>query len=321
MRTVLFVALAAGMVFGQVPTVSTAPPAAAPSPAKPKAEASAFDKGALELYLRHLELYLPTVTAKIDDAQPSKALPGFFDVWVHWLAPNGATKDEVVYVSKDGKTFLQGTVYDMNKSPFQSNLEKLKTDGQPMVGAKDAPVTMVVFSDFQCPVCKEEAKILRENLAKEFPDKVRMYFEDFPLESIHNWARIGADAGRCVYKQNPAKFWDYFDWMYDQQQNIGLDNVNEKLQLFATEKGVDGMQLGKCMDTKASDGEVAHEMEEGKALQITATPTIFINGRKLEGGLPWATLDTLIKMELERQTQLKEMADKCCEVGMPKVVK
>jgi protein-disulfide isomerase len=286
-----------------------------------KPEKSALDKAALEAYLRNVELFLPVVTAKIDDAQPSKTLPGFFDVWVHWIAPNNATKDEVVYVSKDGKSFIQGTVYDMNKSPFWENVSKLKTDLQPTLGAPNAPVTIVVFSDFQCPVCKEEAGVLRQNLAKAYPDKVRLYFKDFPLESIHNWARTAADAGRCVFKQNPQKFWDYFDWIYDQQANIGMDNFNDKLQLFATEKGVDGMQLGRCVESKATDGEVAKEMAEGHALQVSATPTIFINGRKIENALPWETLETLIKMELEHQAKAKEDADKCCEVSMPKIVK
>ncbi len=289
--------------------------------AKPPAEKSALDKAALEAYLRNVELFLPVVTAKIDDAQPSKTLPGFFDVWVHWIAPNNATKDELVYVSKDGKSFIQGTVYDINRSPFFENVSKLTTAGQPGFGAPGAPVTIVVFSDFQCPVCKEEAQVLRQELAKAYPDKVHLYFKDFPLESIHNWARAAADAGRCVFKQNPQKFWDFFDWMYDQQANIGLDNINEKIQLFATEKGVDGMQLGRCVESKASDGEVAKEIEEGKGLQISATPTIFINGRKIENALPWNTLDTLIKMELEHQAKVKEEADKCCEVSLPKIVK
>jgi protein-disulfide isomerase len=302
MRTVLFV-LAAGLALAQ-----------------PKPEKSALDKATLEAYLRNVELFLPTVTAKIDDAQPSKTLPGFFDVWVHWIAPNNATKDEVVYVSKDGKTFVQGTVYDVNRSPFWENVSKLKTDQQPSFGAASAPVVLVVFSDFQCPVCKEEAQILRQNLAKSYPDKVRVYFKDYPLESIHNWARTAANAGRCVLKQNPQKFWDYFDWMYEQQANIGLDNINDKLQLFATEKGVDGMQLGRCVESKATDGEVAKEMEEGHSLQVNATPSLFLNGRKLEGNLPWQTLDTLIKMELDHQAKAAE-ADKCCEVSLPKIVK
>lgn len=307
MKTALYLLLA-GMAFGQAHTAA-------------QPEKSAFDKATLEAYLRNLELYLPSVTAKIDDAQPSKALPGFFDVWVHWIAPNNATKEELVYVSKDGKTILQGAVYEMNRNPFQGNLDKLKTDLQPSFGAPGAPLVIVVFSDFQCPVCKQEASILRQNIVQNYPGKVRLYFKDYPLDSIHDWARQAADAGRCVFKQNPQKFWDYFDWIYEQQENIGLDNLSSKLQQFATEKGVDGVQLGRCVETKAGDADVAREIEEGKSLQITATPTLFINGRKLEGALPWTTLDTLIKMELDHQAKEADAGEKCCEVGPQKVVK
>src|SRR5579862_7149983 len=284
------------------------------------ADKSALDKATLEAYLRNVELFLPQVTAKIDDAKPSSDLPGFFDVWVHWSA-NGATKDELVYISKDGKKMVRGDAYDVTKNPFQANLDKLKVDAQPSLGPANAPLTMVVFSDFQCPVCKEEAMVLRQNVAKSFPDKVRVVFKDFPLDSIHNWAHTAAIAGRCVYKQNPAKFWDYFDWAYENQQSIGADNFSSKFQAFAAEKGLDGMQLGRCLDNKASDGEVIREIDEGHALQISATPTLFLNGRKLEGGVPWQTLEQLVNLEIEHVAKVKEEADKCCEVTLPKIVK
>lgn len=304
MRIAPFLLIAAG-AFAQTPA-----PAAK----------SAFDKATLEAYLRNVELFLPQVTAKIDDAKPSKDLPGFFDVWVHWSA-NGATKEELVYVSKDGSHFIRGDSYDVSKDPFQSNLDKLKTANQPSLGPEKAPVTMVIFSDFQCPVCKEEAGILRENLQKTFPDKVRVYFKDFPLDSIHNWARSAAIAGRCVYKQNPAKFWTYFDWAYDNQQNMGADNFSSKFQAFATEQGLDGMQIGRCVDNKATDAEVSREVDEGHSLMVSATPTIFLNGRKLEGALPWSTIEQLVNLEVDHQAKAKEAADKCCEVTLPKIVK
>lgn len=289
-------------------------------PAAKAPEKSALDKTTLEAYLRNVELFLPQVNAKIDDAKPSADLPGFYDVWVHWSA-NGATKDELVYVSKDGTRIVRGDAFDVNKNPFQSNIDKLKTDQQPSFGPANAPLTLVVFSDFQCPVCKEESQILRQNLAKTFPDKVRVYFKDFPLDAIHNWARTAAIAGRCVYRQKPAAFWDYFDWVYENQQSIGLDNFTSKFQAFASEKGLDSMQIGRCTDNKSTEADVNREVAEGHALQIAATPTLFLNGRKLEGAVPWQNLEQLINLELEHQAKAKESADKCCEVSLPKLGK
>jgi protein-disulfide isomerase len=284
------------------------------------ADKSALDKATLEAYLRHVELWVPQVNVKIDDAKPAPEMPGFFAVTVH-LSFNGGRKDEFYYVSKDGHKIVKGSVYDINKNPFQENLDKLKTENQPSFGPAKAPIDMVVFSDFQCPVCKEEAQVLRQNISKTFPTQVKVYFKDFPLDSIHDWAHTAAIAGRCVYRQNPAKFWDYFDWAYENQQSIGLDNFSSKFQDFATEKGLDGMQLGRCVDNKLTDAEVKKSVNEGYALQVSATPTIFLNGRKLEGGVPWQTLEQLINIELDHQARAAETSDKCCEVTIPKIVK
>lgn len=312
MRTVALLFFAVTSFAQQVKTTAAAPP-----PTK-----SASDKSALEAYLRYLELWLPAVAVKIDDPKPAPALPGYLDVWVH-LSYNGGVKDQEYYVSEDGKKVLRGDVFEINKSPFQANLDKLKIDQQPSFGGPNAPVSMVMFSDFQCPICKEEAQILRANLAKSFSDKVRVYFIDFPLDAIHNWARTAAIAGRCVYNQNPTAFWDYFDWVYDEQATIGMDNFNSKFQVFAIGKKLDGMALGRCVENKTSEPDVNREVAEGHTLQVSATPTTFLNGRKLEGGLPWQTIEQLIKIELDHQAKAATPAadDKCCEISIPKVVK
>ncbi len=283
---------------------------------------SALDKATLEAYLRYVELWLPQVSVKIDDAKPSAEMTGYYDVWVH-ATFNGGAKDQLYYVSKDGQRVVKGDVYNINRSPFQANVDKLKADHQPAFGAPaGAPVTIYVFSDFECPICKEEAQILRQNVAATFPDKVRVVFNDFPLDAIHPWARTAAIAGRCIYKQNPATFWDFFDWTYDNQTSIGLDNINSKLQTFANQKGLDGMQLARCIDTKATEAEVDASIAEGRMLQVSATPTIFLNGRRLEGAIPWEMLEQLIKLELDHQTKTAATADeKCCEVTIPKLGK
>jgi protein-disulfide isomerase len=289
------------------------------SPAKPAVQKSALDKTTLEGYLRHVELWLPQVAIKIDDAKPSTVMPGLLDVWVH-ASYNGATKDFLYYVSKDGKNVIKGDIYDITRSPFQSNIDLLKTDG-PSFGSAKAPVSIFVFGDFQCPYCKEEANVIRQQVASTFGDKVRVYFKDFPLDSIHNWARTAAIAGRCVARQNPSAFWDYFDWAYDNQSQITLENVNTKIQEFAQQKSLDGLKLGRCIETKATEAEVNASVDEGHALQVSATPTMFLNGRKLEGGVPWQSLEQLIKLELEEQAKAAVEAEKCCEVSIPTLVK
>jgi len=285
------------------------------------ADKSAFDKATLEAYLRHLELWLPAVDVKIDDAKESKELPGFLDVAVH-LTFNGNTVAQHFFVTKDGKKIFQGEAFDINKSPFQANLDKLDVKGAPSLGPAAAPVTVVIFSDFQCPMCKQEADVIHKQLTAAFPDKVKVYFRDFPLEQLHNWARPAAIAGRCVYKLNPAAFWDYHDWIYENQNYIGLDNLNSKIQEFATAKNLDSMQLSRCIETKATAAEVNASQAVGTALTLNATPTIFINGRKLEGAVPWATIEAIVKAELDHAATAGAASDEsCCTVAIPKIVK
>lgn len=284
---------------------------------------SALDKAVLETYLRHAELWIPQVTVKIDDPEPSAELAGYSDVWVH-LSYNGGTKDEMYYISKDGQKILKGQVYDISKNPFQSNVDKLKTDQAPGYGPANAPVTLFVFSDFQCPVCQQEETILRKNIPATFGDKVRVYFKDFPLDAIHPWARAAAIAGRCMYAQSPGSFWAYHDWIYANQNALKPDgqDAKAKIQEFATKNGVNGMLLGRCLDDKNTAAQVERSVNEGHALQVSATPTLFLNGRKLEGAVDWDTLQALIQIEIEQQVKTAATtAEECCVVKIPKVGK
>src|SRR5580700_4459188 len=152
--------------------------------------APALDKVKLETYLRHLEVWPPIINLKIDDPKPVADMPGFNKVMVH-LSYNDARMDQSYFVSNDGQKIFKGEIYDLNQSPFQANLDKIKTDQQPSFGAPaGAPVTLAVFGDFECPYCKEEANVLRQNIPATFGGKVRVFFMDYPLESIHPWARI-----------------------------------------------------------------------------------------------------------------------------------
>jgi|SRR5579862_7036548 len=290
--------LAAVSVFAQVPA--------------PKA--ATIDKVQLEAYLRNMELWIPQVSVAIDDPKPSAYLPGFSDLVVH-LTYNGQRKDESYFISQDGKHLIKGEAYDTSKSPFQSNIDLLKTDNAPGYGAAGAPVTLVVFGDFECPYCKVEAEVMRKNIVQTYPEKVRVYFKDFPLESMHPWARAASVTGRCIYKQDPQAFWKYHDWIYDKQEMITVENLNSQVMTWAGTAGIDSIQLGRCVDAKATDSEVARNITEGHALGIDATPTLYINGRKMASAMQWESLKQLIDLELEH---IKAEEEKCCVVNIPK---
>jgi len=276
-----------------------------------------IDKAAIEAYLRHAELWIPLVSVSIDDPKPSPYLPGFSEIAVH-LSYQGQGKDEHYYVSQNGKSIIKGEVYDITKSPFQANLDQIKLDSQPSYGKPGAPVTIVVYGDFQCPVCKVEADVMRKNLVQNFPDKVQVYFKDFPLESIHPWARAASNTGRCIYKQDPQAFWKFHDWIYENQEGVTPDTLNSKVMAWAGTAGVDSIQLGRCVDGKITDKEVAQNMTEGRALGLDATPTVFINGRKFVGALEWPVMQQLVDLEIEQQAK-QAKCEETCTVPIPKL--
>lgn len=257
----------------------------------------ALDKTVFEKYLRHLELFRGDVMFKIDNPVPAKYLPGYYEVLVHLLF-NDTEKDEVFYISSDGQTIIRGDVFNLHKSPFQSNLDKLTLKDQPSFGPSDAPVTIVEFGDFECPDCKAEAPILRHDMPEAFDGKVRVVFKNYPLESIHPWALAAAIDGRCVYRQGNDAFWKFYDWIYDNQDEITPENLNMKVLDWVGKNGIDTLQLGQCMDTKSTEPEVKQSIAEALELGAPGTPALFINGRRI-GGLAWPDLQLVINKELE----------------------
>jgi len=164
--------------------------------------------------------------------------------------------------------------------PPESAPVQLNLTNQPAFGPADAPVTIVEFGDFECPSCRGEAPLLRELIPDLFPNKVRIVFKDYPLESIHPWARAAAIAGRCVFRQNPRTFWKFYDWDYQNQDDITVANLKSKVVAWAGMNGLNPSQLESCMDSKATDAEVTASIAEGRASGVRGTPTLFVNGRK-----------------------------------------
>lgn len=266
----------------------------------------AFDKATLEAYLRHVELFVGDVKIKIDDPVPSKYLTGYSEVMVH-VTWDGGGRDELYYISADGQTLLDGdpstpTAFNISKNPFQPALDRLHIENAPSFGPANAPVTIVEFGDLQCPSCKAEAPALRELLPMFYKDKVRVVFKDYPLESIHPWARDASGIGRCVFRQSNDAFWKYYDWMYDTQEQITQANLDAKVLEWAKRNGVDSGALGRCIETKAGDADVAKSIAEGKALGVRGTPSLYINGRKI-GGVDFMVLQQLVDEELKYQAR------------------
>jgi protein-disulfide isomerase len=307
-RKITVVLAAATALLAQVPS----PKASAPAEPKPQ-----IDKAKLEAYIRHLFVWPPPITIEVSDPKPAP-IAGFYEVNIRG-SQGKSSQDETFYVSQDGQKMIRGTVFDVAQNPFKVDLDKIKTDFQPSFGTAGAPVALVEFSDFECPYCREEAKILRENLAKEYPKQVHFYYLDYPLESLHPWAKSAAIAGRCIFHQNASAFWDYHDWIFASQEGINPDNLKSKILDFMKDKGgVDASQLSTCMDSKATESEVERTKAEGRSLEVSSTPTLFVNGRRMVGSVQWEDLKRVIDYEIEYQKTAKNAGEDCgCSVSLP----
>jgi protein-disulfide isomerase len=280
-----------------------------------QADKPTIDKPKLEAYIRHLFVWPPPIEITIGDPKPAP-LPGFFEVAIRG-SQGEASQEETFYISKDGQKIIRGTVFDLAQNPFKTDLDKIKTDFQPSIGTPGAPVVLVEFSDFECPYCQQQAKMLREELVKAYPKEVRLYYLDFPLESLHPWAKSAAMIGRCVFHQNAAAFWDYHDWIFENQEQVTPENLKDKSFEFAKTKGVDPGQLSKCVETGATEAEVNKTRAEGKALDINSTPTMFVNGRRMVGSLQWPEVKRVIDYEIEYQKTAKNAGEDCgCSVQL-----
>ncbi len=287
-----------------------------PAPSKPAAAKSAFDKATLEAYVRHLYAWGGEVKVEIGAPKPSP-VAGLSEVIVKASA-EGASVEQPFLVSKDGKSIIQGTVYDITDNPFRADLDKLTSLNGPSLGTPGAPVVLVLFTDYQCPYCRVEAQMLRKNLLATYPKEVRLYLQEFPLEQIHPWAKAAAMAGRCFLQQGEASYWDYHDWVFAQAPQITPENLKEKVIAFAQSKGVDALQMNRCLDSNVMEGEIAMSVALARSLNLNATPTLFINGRRIAAQLSWDQMREIIDSEIVYQKTANNAGDKdCCSVSLP----
>jgi protein-disulfide isomerase len=246
-----------------------------------------------EAFVRNLYAWGPEFKVRLGPMTPS-ASPDFYLVPVH-VTINGQTDTGTVYVSKDGKTFLRGEMYDLSSNPFAENLAHLNIEGNPAIGPGDARVTIVEFSDFECPHCRELFKTLK-TLETQYP-QVRVVYKDFPLTQIHPWAETASIGARCAYIQSPSAFWKVHDSIFESQDLISPENLWEKLLGFASTAGLDADAFKACMSSPEAKQAVEANHADGEALNVNSTPTLFVNGRMLPSA-DKALLEQYIKYEL-----------------------
>lgn len=252
--------------------------AKSPSNAAAAPDSAAIAKR-IEDYLRNYYAWGPNYKLKVGTLKQSP-IADLYEVPVEVSTEQGGDS-AIVYVTKDGHYMVRGDMQDLSADPLAENVQKMNLQGAASKGPADAKVVLVEFGDLECPVCRQLDYILRAVLPK-YP-KVRLVFKDFPLESIHPWAMTAATTGRCVLQQGSDAFWKYHDAVYDSQDVISPENAYDKLTEIAVQAGANADKLKACVADPKTQDEVRQSIAEGKALGVDATPTTFVDGRRLVG--------------------------------------
>jgi len=169
---------------------------------------------------------------------------------------------------------------------------EVESEGYPAQGPADAPVTIVEFSDFECPFCSRVVPTL-ERVKEEYGDQVRLVFRHFPL-SMHPNAPKAAEASMCAHDQ--GKFWQMHDLMFEEQKQLSVADLKSKAERLE----LDTEQFNQCLDSGKYADEVQQDMQAGQRAGVTGTPAMFVNGRLVSGAVPFEQIAQVIDSELAR---------------------
>ncbi len=290
-RTLLAAVLLSGSAIAQTqpahPVKAVAKPAAAPVAAEVATVLPTEDT--VNSFLFQMFGYDATITWKVNEIRPSE-VPGLAEVLVVITNAQGSNPNRLL-VSSDGKHAITGDVLPFGAKPFEEARVKLeKGVNGPAKGPAKAPVTIVEFSDMQCPHCAKAAPVIDQLMAQE--PEAHFVFQNFPLPA-HNWAEKAAGYVDCVGRASNDAVWKFIQKAFDEQANITEANADDKLKAIATASGANGDEIAVCAVKPETKARVEASAALGRSVGVTGTPTLFINGRNVPGGAP---LDLLKKI-------------------------
>lgn len=269
-----------------------------PVSAKTPTAANVPSEETVNAFMRHMFGYDPSVSWEVVAIKPS-ALAGISEVNVVIKNPQGQQSTRF-YVAADGQHALIGEIIPFGSEPFAPARKALeKGINGPSRGPADAPVIIVEFSDLQCPHCKEAQPTIDKLMAEE--KNARLVFQNFPLQS-HDWAAKAAAYADCIGRNSNDAFWKFMQSVYDAQSDILTSNADEKLTALADKSGMKGSDIAACAAKPETASRVEHSVALGKSVDVTGTPTLFINGRRVGNiaGLPYDVLKQLVEFAAKR---------------------
>jgi protein-disulfide isomerase len=231
----------------------------------------------------------PEVTISVSTPRPSD-IAGYETVT---LILNGHGKEQKLdfLLSKDDKTLARMTRIDLTHDVYADRAGKMDLQGRPVRGNPNAKVTIVNYDDYECPFCSRLHATLTNDILPQYGDKIKIVYKDYPLP-MHPWAKHAANDANCLAKLNPASFWEFADYVHANQREISggrdLDKSFADLDRITLDlgkkNGADASALEACVKSQP-DAALKASMREAETMGVEATPTMFINGQKLEGAV------------------------------------
>lgn len=245
----------------------------------------------------------PQVTISVSEPKAS-GMAGYDDLVVSFTGGTNTTHHDFL-ISTDRKTLAHLEKMDVS----QDLMSKIDVKGRPVKGNPNAKVTIINFDDFQCPFCSRLHSTLFENVFKDYADRIKVIYKDYPLIEIHPWAMRAAVDGNCLGEQNSPAYWDFADYIHANQKLMAgksrtdaFSNVDNLAKEQAQKHQLNADKLQACMQ-KQDETAVRASMAEGDKLGVDSTPTLFINGERFTGAVPEAELRSALDRALAESGQ------------------
>jgi len=238
-------------------------------------------------------------------ASPSADFSNYDSVVV--TIDSGEKKQDLKFlISKDHSQMIRMVKFDLNKDPFAETMSKIDVTGRPTRGAQSSKVVVVNFDDFECPFCSRMHQELFPEILKEYGDRITFIYKDYPLVEIHPWATHAAVDANCLAAQNPDAYWDFADYIHANQHEVSnektpaarFDALDRLAMLQGQKHNVDTVKLQSCVKAQ-NDSAVKASMKEAEGIGVEATPTLFINGEKIDGAVPASELRAALDRALK----------------------
>ena len=247
----------------------------------------------------------------ISVAEPkASTMAGYDEMVVSFTGGTNTTHHDFL-ISTDRKTLAHLEKIDIS----QDLMSKIDVKGRPVKGNPNAKVTVINFDDFQCPFCSRLHSTLFADVFKDYADRIKVIYKDYPLIEIHPWAMHAAIDGNCLGEQNSPAYWDFADYIHANQKQMAgksrtdaFQNIDNLAKEQAQKHQLDADKLRACMQKQDETG-VRASIAEGDKLGVDSTPTLFINGERFTGAVPEQELRSALDRALADSGQQQAPAN------------